>query len=165
MTLHKPLNISSFMQILKSPFNWKNVSFHTHSCLTFDHGKVSDEIMRSFGRPTDRTGQKKSLTLHTEMLWRTEHLFSSAISAGLIWGPSLPTESKNTSGRGKAHHRNGEEVDSLGQDTALTQPETPSKPSNVSAPAESCPNFQPETQNSRPLPETSVKQTLYFLST
>lgn len=48
------------------------MSFHTPACLTLDHGKVSDEIMRYLGRPTDRTvRKKKNLTLHTEMLWNT----------------------------------------------------------------------------------------------
>lgn len=113
------------MQILKSPFNWKNVSFHTRACLTFDHGKASDEIMRYFRRPTDRTegggGECRKNLLCTQKCSETlqkKPLFFSAISAGLIWGSSPAMESRNTPGRWKAHHGKGGEADSLGQDTA-----------------------------------------------
>lgn len=155
------------MQILNSPFNWKNVSFHT--CLSniwswkgfwWDNEIFWETSWQNWGR-----GGKQP-TLHTEMLWNISEktLFLSAISAGLIWGSSPPMESRNTPGRWKAHHGKGGEVDSLGQDTAPTQRATPSKPDSAPAPAESCPNPLPEIQNTRPLPETSVKQTPYFLS-
>lgn len=102
------------MQTLKSPFDWKKSEF-AYTCLTLDRRKVSDEIMRYFGRPTDRTvGEKEKPNLaHRNALrhFRNNQLFSSAISAGLIWGPSLPMESRNAPGRRKAQHRKGGEVD------------------------------------------------------
>lgn len=161
------------MQILKSPFNWKNVSFHTHACLTFDHGKASDEIMRYFRRPTDRTEggggecRKKAYFAHRNALkhFRKKPCFSQLFQLAWYGDHLLPWKAGTLLADEKPTMEKEGRLIAWGRTQLQTQPATPSKPDNAPAPAESCPNLLPEIQNTRALPETSVKQTPYFLST